>query len=144
MAGTATVYTKAAGSFGLAAINLGTDSLKVILLSAAYAPSRDVDAVYADISANELATAGGYTAGGQALTGVTWAIDAANHRYKLTAVNPSWVAATFTARYMALYDVTAGNKLIAYYDFGAAQSPAGVTFTFTFDPTTGVLTDTCS
>jgi hypothetical protein len=142
MAGTATVFTKWAKSLGDKLQNIGTDVLKVTLHTSTYVPNRDTAAVYADVT-NELTTAGGYTAGGQTLVGVSWAVDAANHRGKLTATNPSWAAATFTARIMVLRNTTT-DELIAWYDFGADQSPAGVTFTFAFDPTAGVLTLTCS
>lgn len=140
--GTATVYTKWAKSLGNKLQDLANDVLKVSLHTVAYVPNRDTDAVYADAT-NELATAGGYTNGGQTLASVVWAVDAANHRGKLTAANPSWPAATFTARIMVLRNTTT-DELIAWWDFGANQSPNGVTFTFAFDPVNGILTNTCS
>jgi hypothetical protein len=44
-------------------------------------------------------------------------------------------------RYVVLYDSSAGNKLIGYYDYGASLSLAlGDTFTVDFDGTNGVFT----
>ncbi len=86
---------------------------------------------------NELATAGGYTQGGQALdakavatAGVTTAWDAANE---------AWAAATFTAYHAVLYDVSVSNDLIASIDFGGAKTVAAGTFTIQWSAS-GIIT----
>lgn len=61
----------------------------------------------------------------------------------LAAANPSWASSTITARYAAVYDVTAGNKLICLKEFTIAGSPANYTstngtFSVTFDANAGV------
>jgi len=66
----------------------------------------------------------------------------------LTAANPSWSSATFTAVYGWLYDSTVGSgdsshPIICYWDFGGAQSPAGITWSL-FIGTSGLVTWTGS
>lgn len=58
-------------------IDLVGDSLKFMLLTSSYTPSLAVDAVYSDISANEISGTG-YTATGQAVSGNTSTLTAAN------------------------------------------------------------------
>jgi hypothetical protein len=59
-----------------AVYNLTTDSLKMALVTNAYAPNKDTHAAYADIT-NEVVGAG-YTAGGAALAGLSLVRTAAN------------------------------------------------------------------
>jgi hypothetical protein len=146
MAVTGTWYTKGDGAVGSKAINLGSDTLKVALLTSAYTPARDSDDFWGTISGNEV-SGPGYTAGGATLAGQSWAIDAANHRYKLTGTNVTWTSSTITARFAVLYHSTgvAGtSELIAYFDFGANVVSSGGTFQITWDGTNGILTATCS
>jgi hypothetical protein len=87
---------------------------------------------------NELATANGYTIGGQALAGkavagtttVTW------------KANPSqWTAsgAGFTSGQALLYS-SANARVIAHIDFGGNQTASGGgTFTLTYDATNGIF-----
>lgn len=59
----------------------------------------------------------GYTAGGQALTGVAQSIDTTTAI--MDFADPSWANSTITARGMIIYDSTNGNKVRAVLDFGA-------------------------
>lgn len=122
-------------------VNLGTDTLKIILVSAAYAPNIDTHEDYADIT-NELVTGGGYTAGGQTLTGVTVLTDLANDRAALDANDVTWPTSTITnARGAVIYKDTgtpATSKLIGYIDFVTDKSSSGGDFTIAWDAT-GIL-----
>lgn len=122
-------------------INLATDTLKIILVAAAYTPNVDTHEDYADIT-NEIASGGGYTAGGQTLAGVTVLTDLPNDRAALDANDVTWAASTITAaRGAVIYKdtgVPATSKLITYIDFGTDKSSSGGDFTIAWDAT-GIL-----
>ena len=61
----------------------------------------------------------GYTAGGNALTGVTINTDSVNNIVYVNFNNVSWPGASFTARGALIYNSTQSNKSIAVLDFGA-------------------------
>ena len=90
----------------------------------------------------DLATANGYTAGGNACTTTTSAQTAG--AYKLVLANPAtWTAsgAGFTFRYAVLYNSTTGVPF-GYWDYGSNVVMNGTnadTFTVTLDATNGVF-----
>ena len=139
MAVTATVYNYFKKNMGEEGFDFTADSLKVALCTSSYTPDIDTHEDFADIT-NEI-TGTGYTAGGVVLTGVTWAIDTALDRAKLSADNATWAVATFTARYAIVYYSTgtaATSLLIGYIDFGADQSPSAEDFVIAW-ASTGAL-----
>lgn len=80
---------------------------------------------YADISANELSTANGYTAGGFTCTSVTWTNSAGTMTFDMD--DPTWTASggAIAARYAAIYsDTSTGDKLLCYSLLD--QTPADV------------------
>lgn len=134
-------YNKIAGSRDLIAdtLALATDTFKVALTNTAptatsFTPGTD-----------DLATASGYTAGGNAVT-VSSATESAG-TYTLTLSDPTaWTFTdTVTFRYAVLVCThSATPYALGYWDYGSsiatATSPGGDTFTFTFDA--GALTIT--
>ena len=115
-------------------VDFANDTLKVILLADTYTPNIDTDEFYDDISAHELGTAGGYTAGGATISGKSVTVDTANNKSVFDCADPSWTAdgTGFTARYAALYKdtgVAGTSPLIAYWDFGGNQNPVSIAFT---------------
>ena len=92
-------------------IDLSTDGLSLTLHTSSFT-AETTDDVYADLNA-ELPTANGYTAGGQALTGVT--VSRTGSATTLSADAVVWTASggAITAMYAVLRDTTA-NKLLAY------------------------------
>jgi hypothetical protein len=86
-----------------------------------------------DGALTEVSTSGtGYAR--QALTSVTFARTGEN--VILSAANPSFAAATFSTVYGFLLDSTVGttdatHPILAYFDWGGAQSVSGATFTLT-------------
>lgn len=109
-------------------IDMEADTIKAALLVNTYTFDKDHD-VLTDVNANE--TSGtGYTAGGVTLASKAVAQDDTNDRATFDAADLSWTTATFTARYLVLWDDTvAGDPLIAAFDFGSDKSVTGGTFT---------------
>ena len=90
-------------------------------------------------SGTDLATANGYTAGGQAIA--SNAFSQTSGTATLTGSNVVWTAtgAIGPFRYTPLYNNTAGGKnAIGWYDYGASVSLSS-TETFTINITSGVL-----
>jgi hypothetical protein len=82
-------------------INLATDTIRLALVASTYTPDLDVDTVWADVSANEVATGDGYTTGGTALTGQT--LTRASWLTTFDANDVTFTALTKTFRYGVLY-----------------------------------------
>ena len=91
----------------------------------------------------DLATSGGYTAGGNNVTTTTSAESAGT--FKLVLAAPAvWTASGggFTFRYVLLVDKTT-NQMPGYWDYGSSVVMNGTnadTFTFTPDASNGVFT----
>ena len=121
------------------------NTIKVALCTSTYVPNQDTDVFFAAVT-NELPTAGGYTAGGAALTGKSVSYDAPSNDTRLIAAASSWSAATFTCRIAVVYDATTGvaatEPLLGWVDFGADETVASGTFTITWDATNGVMKTT--
>jgi hypothetical protein len=108
--------------------NLSTDSIYIAL----YNGNANLNADTTVYSATNEVSATGYTAGGQALTGV--AISSSDYTAYVNWSNVSWTAA-ITARCALIYNVTQGNKSIAVIDFGADKTST-TTFTITMPANT--------
>jgi hypothetical protein len=87
------------------------------------------------VTANEV-TGGGYTAGGVALSSVTYGIDGtATNALAYHAASPSWTGATFTAYGDLVYDAsisagTVADQGICFHSYGgAAETISAATFT---------------
>jgi hypothetical protein len=119
----------------LEGMNAGTDSWKVALAATVNIADTTFTA-----GTTDLATANGYTAGGNAAA-VSTATQTAG-TYKLVLTSPTaWTAtgAGFTFRYAILWDTTTSTP-VAYWDYGASQAvAAGETVTVTLDATNGVF-----
>lgn len=117
--------------------NAGTDSYAIILSNTAPNVATATNAA----SVSELATSGGYTAGGNAVT-VTSATSTGGV-YKLVLADPAvWTGsgAGFTFRYAHLYNSTLA-QVISYWDYGSSQLVLiGETVTVDLDGANGVYT----
>lgn len=116
-------------------INSGTDAWKVALASTVNIADTTFTA-----GTTDLATAGGYTAGGNAAA--TTSASQTAGTYKLVLASPSvWTAtgAGFTFRYAILWNSTTSTP-VAYWDYGSSQAvAAGESVTVTLDATNGVF-----
>jgi hypothetical protein len=141
MAVTAKWYGKnVLDQWGAAPVNWVSDTIKVSLHASTYVPNQDLDEFFSATSA-ELATAGGYTAGGVTLGTKSVSYDGPTNEARLIAGNASWASATFTCRIGVIYKSTgvAGTSpVMGYVDMGADQSVSSGTFTIQWDAT-GVL-----
>ena len=136
MAVTAVAYDKFVANqlAGAAKIDFDSASIDCRLLTSAYTPDQAADEFWSTIKADEVATGGGYTAGGQALTNI--AVSTASHATKVDADDPVWSASTITARYAAFVVHTgadATDRLIALVDFGQDESSVSADFKITLD-----------
>ena len=108
--------------------NLSSDTIYIALYTGDANLNADTTAY---TSSNEV-VASGYTAGGQALTGVS--ISSSGYTAYVNWANVSWTAA-ITARCALIYNVTQGNKSSAVIDFGADKTST-TTFTITMPANT--------
>jgi hypothetical protein len=119
----------------LEGINAGTDAWKIALASTVNV----ADTTFTP-GTTDLATGGGYTAGGNAASTTT--ATQTSGTYKLVLASPSvWTGsgAGFTFRYAILWDSTTSTP-VAYWDYGSSQAvAAGETVTVTLDATNGVF-----
>lgn len=105
-------------------VDLEADTVIVMLLNNSHAFDATDDNL-TDVSANELATAGGYTQQDKELAGMAVTQAAAT---KWDGTDVEWTSATFTAYFAVLYDETAANDLILCIDFGGAKVVTDGTF----------------
>jgi hypothetical protein len=68
-------------------INTGSDTFKLILMQSGFVYDPVTHLSYADVSASELPTANGYTAGGVTLSGTAVAYDVTDDRVELSFSN---------------------------------------------------------
>ena len=123
------------------AIDLNTDTFKIMLVTSAYTPNIDTHAKRSDIT-NEVSGTG-YSAGGATLASVTVTNDTANDRLVWDAADATWAASTITARGGVIYKSRGGassaDELVCYLDFGADITSTAGMFTVAFNAT-GILT----
>lgn len=134
------------GQFGATAarrVDWANDTIKVMLVKAAYAPDQDAHDFIDDVNANEIAGGGGtnYTAGGKELTEKAVSYDNATNTVRLKAKTLEWKEVTAEFRYAVIYKdtgVAATSPVLQYLDAGATQKIASGTVKVEWDATDGV------
>lgn len=118
----------------------GGATYKVLLTNTAPVAT---NAVYADISATELANGGGYTTGG---TTSAMSDSTASGTEKVLATNTTFTGSgggTASFRYVVIYNssqTTPLKPLVCWFDYGSSIAlAAGDTFTVSFDGTNGLF-----
>lgn len=109
----------------LEGVHEAADTYKMALYTSAATLNKSTTAYSAT---NEVANGGGYTTGGVTLAGYTTALDT-DTAYIDWSTDPSWAAATITARGCLIYNSSQSNKAMATYDFGADITSTNGTFT---------------
>lgn len=143
MAVTTSIATSFKGELMKGTHNLDSGGNSLLMALQKVSPGRSYGAATANISTvqaattDEVANGSGYTTNGTAVTnsgvsttGTTGIADFGN---------VSWPAASFSTTACFLYNSTASGKMIAMWDFGGTQAPAGSTFTITM-PASGAGT----
>lgn len=115
---------------GNGAIDLDSHTFKAVLSNTTF----DGHAVTQLADITEIASANGYTTGGVTLTSVTWAeTGSGTGVWQWSAADFSWTATggPIVFRYVLIYDDTStGDKLVGYWDAGAATTiPSGFVLT---------------
>jgi hypothetical protein len=136
-AGAFTLYSNVQLEMSKAQMNLSSDTFIMALITNTYVPAPNTDALWSAVSANELTTASGYTAGGVVLASVTDTLTAGAVTF--TATSPSW--ASFSAgpfRYGVICrraggSLVSGDLLLCYSDLsgGGTITGSGGSYTIT-------------
>jgi deoxyribose-phosphate aldolase len=112
------------------AIDLDTDTFKVLLTTSAYTEDKDTHTKRSAVT-NEV-TGTGYSAGGNTLSALTITKDTANDRLDVTFPSTSWSSSTITARKAVIYKSRGGassaDELVAVIDFGSDVVSSSGTF----------------
>jgi len=118
-------------------IDFVNDIFTIILMKSGFTFNKDTHHGYADVSASELGTGYGYTAGGQSLTGVAVTENDTTDKTEITWNNSSWTATGGSigpAAGAIIFDNTPttpqADPILGYIDFGEDQTePSGGVFT---------------
>lgn len=124
-------------------MDLLSDSLKLTLHTSTYTPNQSTNEVKADAT-NELTTAGGYTALGQALASKTFV--SSSLVVTFDAADVTWTATSITHRIAALWDdtvTTPTDPLIMYVDNGGDVTTASTDLVYQWNAS-GIFTLTVS
>lgn len=120
--------------------NLQTAVFKVALTNTA--PTAATDTVWNTTVAPAPAAANGYTAGGNTIT--TSSAATTTGTFKLVLADSVFTATSGgigPVRYAVIYNSSATNKVVGYYDYGSSITLADTeTLTVDFDASNGVLT----
>lgn len=111
--------------------DMDTDTFKIAL----YTSAATLDAsttVYT--TSNEVATGGGYTAGGNTLSGATVSLSGTTAFVDFS--DTTWSASTITARGALIYNSSKSNKAVAVLDFGSDKTSTSGDFTIQFPANT--------
>jgi hypothetical protein len=123
------IFTSFLEDLARGAIDMDTDTFKVMLVTSAYTENKDTHTKRSDI-ANEVSGTG-YTAGGNT-SAITVTKDTANDRLDITLGAVSWPSSTITARKAVYYKSRGGassaDELVAVNDFGSDVTSTGATF----------------
>ena len=96
--------------------------------AALYTSSATIDATTPAYTATGEVSGGGYTAGGKTLAGAVTGSGSGTAWLDFSDV--TWTVASFTARYMLIYDSSDSNRAYAVIDFGSDKTGLAGDFTF--------------
>ena len=119
-----------------AAINFGSDSFKVLLVSSVPSETNLDGWINRSDVTNEV-TGTGYSAGGVAVTATVGSVDTTNNRVAITFGNlsPGWTSATISAVGAIIYKSTgtaSTDKLVQFVDFSGTVASTNGNYSVTF------------
>lgn len=123
--GDVTLFEEFAENIGGGDHTLNSDTLKVGLIDNTAAPTAaDATPAWGDYSANEVSTAGGYTANGETLTSVTWTEAAGVGTLDAANVSLAQNGSGFTDAYWGIIynDTHASDLAIGFVELGGPVS----------------------
>jgi hypothetical protein len=118
--------------------NFSADTFKIALYTSSATLS---NATTAYTTSNEVATGGGYSAGGNTLTVSTLPTSTGNVAF-ISFANSSWSNATITAAGALIYNNSQANSAVASLSFGGDKTSTSGTFTVIFptaDATSAII-----
>ena len=131
MAGTWKWYGEGLLNVVKGAIDLDTDTFKIMLTTSTYTPNQDTHNFRDDVT-NEVSGTG-YTTGGATLAGVSVTYDTASNEVRVSWTDPTWTTSTITARTAVIYKFRGGastaDELLAFCTNDADVSTTAGTFT---------------
>lgn len=113
-----------------------TDTFVCTLHTSSYTPAADTHELWSDVSATELATANGYTAGGVELK--TKALNQVSAEIRAACANIRWATFSATCRYAVVTQragasLVAGDKLFGFWDLTGGGDFTGGGLEFRID-----------
>ena len=143
MAGTWKWYGNGLLNVMKGAIDLDTDTFKLMLTTSTYTPDQDAHDFRNDVT-NEVGASGTYAAGGATLAGVSVTYDTATNEARVAWTSPSFTGATITARTAVIYKSRGGastaDELVAYCTEATDVTSTAGTFTVTLPSPTLKIT----
>ena len=118
--------------------NFSADTFKIALYTSSATLS---NATTAYTTSNEVATGGGYSAGGNTLTVSTLPTSTGNVAF-ISFANSSWSNATITAAGALIYNNSKSNSAVAALSFGGDKTSTSGTFSVIFptpDATSAII-----
>lgn len=151
MADVAKVYTNGLLGFfkgDMKWLTSAGSAFKVALLTSSYTVNQDTDVFWDDISANEVAASGDYSAGGAALTTTDPSVDTGTNEIRFAAdATTVFTGVTWAdVKHYVVYQSTgtaSTSRLICYQTFDTTQVATAGTFTITYGAT-GIFKSTAS
>lgn len=132
------IYTSSLEDLANGAIDFGSDTFKVMLVTSSYTPNKNTHTKRSDVTNEVVGT--GYTSGG-IVVAATVTKDTGNSRVDVDFADPTWSNATITAFAAVIYKSRGGaasaDELVAYVEFdegttSSTRADFDVTFTSPF------------
>ena len=123
-------------------VDVDADTFKVMLATSDYSPDQDAHEFKSDVT--DEVSGSGYSAGGVALTGVSFAYNSGANTFKFSANDTTFSGVTIaSARYAIVYDDSTGGsdsskRLVGWVDFEGDVETTGADLVIDWDTSAGI------